>query len=854
MAILSVAVEGNGWVLAVTGDWGATSGAWTGDPSNDRADGQFADGSVDQFPLDPSGAPKVALSVVRQGFARGVGGVPSASSGDVQTVVATKPLRRPYPDQGALDETDHGDGTRTVRLALSSRIYDGDVVSACSFASGWKAGEGADTLAVSNNSTFALQGAISRFVQPHFQLVRGATRFTAELLVASQHPRHAGIELHQAVAAVALYASDGTTTVGPFWASVGDSDRGDGLRCWRGELDLSTLDPGPVSIFHSTYPWIGVKREQTRVHSTDATNGVPTAWDAPLMICYDPDGDLYPNAHVYVDAAAGSADPSLVTVGASLALAKAGTAAADVQTALQAIYLQNYTLPARNGWAADTARAADWATIWLAEGVQAIGTANVSFGLNCNEGCVAIRGEMAVGKTRGDYILRTGSADHGVKRVARLWFEDLTVEQGEKNWGGIPLGHLENVEVRGKSGFETATAQTLFNTTPLAGYAHFSFCRSTYWKWGLGAGTGNSNMRILLARSSWLTRPSVGIVTVNCDKPDDGFYDRKAGVSPAFDGWNTATSSATDAMLWGNRALAWDGGGVGKSGAKESGAGTSADPYVYRRLAVVNNVVELVGPTNAGARMFRLGAVPEQLLDSVIEGNTFAGNGFNGFYDGGKDVGAGGPTVVLHHDGNAVRNNLFSRHVIKGDLFLSDGTLTGNWPHLYGVDYAANLNGNQNSAPSTFQYSFFGVGSQVDTDYGAVSPAWFGFVDPQYNDGDGWGDYTPDAGSRLLGRGVAACIDVDAYGAARGAVHASGAVEGEAPPAVQRVGASSTVHELWSSEPLLSERRVLRPLAARIGVADSGGRLEAIAVVARRRSGRTIEVEGDDRTRRAGRD
>ena len=69
MAIISAAIEANGWVLAVRGDWPATAGAWEfgGD---DRVQGRFLSGGLDQFPLDADGVAKIVLEVRSAGFDR----------------------------------------------------------------------------------------------------------------------------------------------------------------------------------------------------------------------------------------------------------------------------------------------------------------------------------------------------------------------------------------------------------------------------------------------------------------------------------------------------------------------------------------------------------------------------------------------------------------------------------------------------------------------------------------------------------------------------------------------------------------------------------------------------------------
>ena len=123
MAIVSTAVESNGWVLAVTGNWPETGGAWEFNGA-DRPHGRFLLNAVDQFPLDPKGVPKVVLEVRTAGFDR-VGGQAVANGARAMQIVATKAMRLPHPDATKLNETDNGNGTRTVRLALSKRVPAG---------------------------------------------------------------------------------------------------------------------------------------------------------------------------------------------------------------------------------------------------------------------------------------------------------------------------------------------------------------------------------------------------------------------------------------------------------------------------------------------------------------------------------------------------------------------------------------------------------------------------------------------------------------------------------------------------------------------------------------------------------
>ena len=81
----------------------------------------WAGAGVNQFPLSPDGGAKITLAVTTPGFDRSGG---QAIAGNrARALVATRPLRKPHPDNTALAEIDHGDGTRTVRFAPVSYTH-----------------------------------------------------------------------------------------------------------------------------------------------------------------------------------------------------------------------------------------------------------------------------------------------------------------------------------------------------------------------------------------------------------------------------------------------------------------------------------------------------------------------------------------------------------------------------------------------------------------------------------------------------------------------------------------------------------------------------------------------------------
>ena len=856
MASYSVSVESNGWVLAVRGPWAATAGAFE-HAGADRAEGRFMSGGVDQFPLSPDVSPRVQVVVTRQGFTRSGGGV-VASVGDSQTLVGLKAIRRPYPNHAQLDETDHGDGTRTVRIALSEYLYAGDTVASVTFAAGWKAGEGAATISggITNNSTAPLPMAITRWAQPSFELVSGTTSYTVEAIAASHHPRHHGGSLHQALAGMSFMATDGTTTVGPFWALPGASDRGDNVRCWRATLDLTGLTAGPVTIHRTDYPWSGQSRSTGSAHSLDATNANPIGWASPHCISYDPAGALYPRRHVVVDAATGTSTAASVTVATDLAGAKTGTPAADVITAIQALYLANVSLPARNGWAADTARAMDWHVITLLAGVQPFGAGTVTSGANCNEGRLIIRGDPDNADPRANCILRSGTAAPGSRQVARLWLENLTVEQGQASFGTGGMWHLENVEVRGKPGFETGNTTAAFSGSSPAGYANLTFCRSMWWKFD--EPPVGSNRRVMLQRSTGVSRVGEAIVYINGWKPVDPYFaSRNTASAAAFGTWGVSAFPNSDAMVVGCRADDWAGRFFSAGGAVSGGAGTQADPTTFTRFAIVNGHCERA-KGNDSERIWGVGEGSyEQIRDSVFEGCTLIGNGFNGFYNGGTNSSTLSAHADLGHVCNTVRNCVFSRHAIKQDIFKQNGALTGSWNMLFGVGHSGNVHANRvTTDAANFQHAAWGIGAAVNTDYANVLANYYeGFVDDQSDRsvaGTGGGDYRPGGGSVMLARGGPANLDVDVAGNARGAVHASGAFGADAGAVSLLPGGAS--HAMQADGAVIGWAAGLAGASAVLAVGSTAAAVWSGAMPAAPRSWRTVRVPKDDRTQKVRRD
>ena len=806
MAILAAAIEANGWVLAVRGDWAATAGAWefAGD---DRANGRFLAGGVDQFPLDADGVPKVLLQVASAGYDR-IGGQAVANAGRLRSIVATKAIRKAYPAHTQLDETDHGDGTRTVRLALSDRIYASCSVRGGSFLPGWKAGEGGGSFGpgtVANASERTPPTPIVRSAVLPYQLARGVTSTHMDWIVATHHPEHLGGELHQPLAATRVVATDGVNSVETWLTGLQTSPLyNDNLRCVGGAVNLAGLTPGVVTLIATFYPWIGTARTIGAGHVTDVAGPLPASAEVPHMICYDPEGARYAQRHLYVDAINGTTTPASVTVANDLATARAGVPAASVSVAMQALYLANITLAAGNGQTGGT-RSCDWCVITLAPGTCTWGSQAVTTGFGAKEGRLIVRGDPDTPDPRADCIFEAGAAANPSLRNARWHFANLTIAAGGQVFLSANCVTTENVTVRGKVGSETATTG-VFSASAAAGayiQAHANLTWTDY-----GVGLSGSNQRAGLVRHmlahQWLNATTfIGVERIGAAtlpgpifQFTDGFTDQMA--------WNCKLPGLN------HKGIAW---GI------SSGAGTQASVANYTRLAMVNCLFERMG--SYAENWFSIGENGySQFQGSVFEGNTMVGQRVNLHNNSPL------PTVDLKHIDNVSRNNVWDRQGTKHDIFDKVSTATGSFEWLYGVGHSGNVLLNRiNTEAANFQMAFPGLRGAVDTSYaGNGSNAFPKFVDdrcqfgPMLTSATGWGDYRPAAGSPLLARGAVAMVDRFADGAARGASFASGMLAGEA--AIGR----------------------LSPDAAAIGMAAGAAMLRP-AVAARARMGwRTLAV------------
>ncbi|QYE33691.1 hypothetical protein KZX46_12595 [Polymorphobacter sp. PAMC 29334] len=308
MAIISASIEANGWVLLVT---------LTGGPS--------AAGDFSQYLLDPNGTPRLVVTTTAPGFALS-GGVAIAVSA-TRSLIATKPLRLPVQATAAgarsaktPDEASLGGGQIRIRIALSQHVYATDTGLTLTALAGWRTGEAAATIAVTNNSTIAAPSPIVRWADVPYQHISNSRAIDLEVVAFSHHPKG-----FAPIAGVKFTATDGINTATGWATSLTSSPKygagGTGVpaRVYRVTIDGGTATPaalteGLIRCDFKAFPWIGTARASDTTDTAFAavastgtlsmasltTAGMAPAAQTPFVIAYDPNGTWLPVLYVYV--------------------------------------------------------------------------------------------------------------------------------------------------------------------------------------------------------------------------------------------------------------------------------------------------------------------------------------------------------------------------------------------------------------------------------------------------------------------------------------------------------------------------------------------------------------------------
>jgi hypothetical protein len=473
---------------------------------------------------------------------------------------------------------------------------------------------------------------------------------------------------------------------------------------------------------------------------------------------------------------------------------------------MQALYLQNRSLAAANGQAVVT-RAASGAKIVMAPGTHVgLNGTTVTSGVNIAEVPVVIMGDPDDANPRVNCIIRT-SATAAVARLSLVRYRNITIETASTTAltdASTSRVWLDNVEVRGASGFETSSLWPITTGAPSAGTSNFWLTRSRVWR--LGATLGNANRHPALVRASEFSRRMAGHTFVKnrwISKTEDGFT--SANVTEGM-----GTTAASDLGSFEDLVVAYNDvrsirfQGVIFSPASAATAGISPQNSSFRRILILNNLFERISETGGASDtsdlMFGFGDSSYAVMDTlVIEGNTVVGGAYNAFYNSmpvstlAEVDTRNSITVRVRHANNATDRNaskqddfsdpevLAVRNALGPPESLKAGyapVRVGCWPSHFGVNMEGHVDFSRSGTIANFRRDggsgFVGLrGVQYAS---ATTP---GYTDDRSENGTdaGGGDYVPLPGSPLLNRITRGNSDRDWAGSVRLVNGASGALE-----------------------------------------------------------------------------
>ena len=694
MAITAASVEANGWVLKLTLTGSLSSAIVSGWSLTDSANPQ-TQGNVNfgAYALNPNTTPALTLAATTSGYVQSAG-TAVASSAVGRTLIATKTLRKVtnataagVRDARNPDEADNGDGTITVRIALSQHVYAGDTGLTLTALAGWRTGSGAQSgIAVTNNSTVAAPAPIVRWTDVPYQLQGGP--FTLECVVASHHPN--GLA---PVAGVKFTVTDGTT-VKTYWATAlststaypaknGDGTANLALRVYAVTVDPTTataLTKGLLRCDFTVYPWIGPAQTSdpagTRSMTGLGTAASATAAFVPFVVAWNPGGAWITPRYAYVNASTGATTAAAANVSTSAATA-AATPLATVNLAIESLRLDAVahtstgTVAAANGQAAIT-QSLDGCRIRLAAGVSFVGSQTVTAGVQTLATWLVIEGDPADANPRADCILR--SAASVTSRVTRVAYANLSVEAGTSTVMAQTLTWLNNAELRGQSGQTTAT------TTPFGATNGLIYATNVkWWQYGLGAVSSGTTQSPVLLRAVQVERQMGAPVVLNCARLPSAIAGQP-GVANIVSA--TDVGSSLERIILGNDLRYINGTYAYNFVALANANVPVTAPYstnsltlgtafpVVSRQAAIDNVVEAIG--SVGYPLFNgIGENnPSVSTENIIEGNTHTGDRVNAWYN---DLNLATVALTDTTDSiarvNRLANNVYTKCASKHDEF-----------------------------------------------------------------------------------------------------------------------------------------------------------------------------------------
>lgn len=824
MGITAATIDARGWAINVT----FTRGAGT----------TFAN-----YALDPDGTPKFVLTCSHNGY-EVVAGVASAKTW-TRTIYGTQVVRKTpatytfvstafVPDAAIVQETDNGDGTITIKIALSETILStssgdgGDTSITLAVAADWCAGESAQSgISVTNSSAVLMPRPGHRWADVPSRRVTGST-IKASLVAFSFHP----MEL-RGLAAVKFTLLDTAGTTRTAWATglTTSTTYGDTSRLYEVDVDVSAstgtaFAAGLVRIDAELYPWLGSMR------STDngtgmtalATVATETPSQRPDCVAYDPAGTRYRTGADYICIdPAGTSTAASVTIASSWAAAKAGTRAANFGVALNAAYLANRSI-------SGLTRPLDGMMFGFIAGTHNINPGNINFlGIagTTAETWMTLMGDPDEAAPSTSCILEASATTIRPRTNYRWRFSNMSVYMGGTGGSSVFVStdavytwFDQGSILRGSVSRETSTTGFSSGVTTPVGVFNCWATGAKAWKYGR-AWMAYGHWRVALVRGCQTSRQLQTAMSMSNTfiQHLDTFITTGSGDSvlhaSPYPSPGTNLGAAQDFIQYGNDMRSTDGKAYDGAWVTAATGGTPvrttndvAFPYVSYQFHI-NNVIERA---SANTTNF-WGSVGENLNHEayccMFEGNTLVGQRNSFMFC--KPL-CGGTVAADTQRTNwsdlvAFRNNAYDKTGQEADREQNDSFLVTNnaangitgmgfsayrvecYNQTYGTDCDGNVNfGRLKSGDADNYQVYLGLRSTLTKGVGNANAykadAKFtndlsvnGPVTNGAATGAGQGDYRPIAGSALLGRATRANTDRAIDGTARSATFAAGAFE-----------------------------------------------------------------------------
>lgn len=693
----------------------------------------------------PSAA-KVVFTVVSEGY-----NAAGALGTITRTVYGTKTLRKPYPDNATLQETEGG-GNLSIVIALSDPIYDDDntgggksgTAPTVSIASGWYTDSGSGgssapnavctNLAVTNSSALDYPKVHGNWAWPCYDRV--TANFDVEFGAFSNYGQGG-----KPVACVIFTATDESAhsvpqTVTSMIVSTKTSAVSEKVQVYKGTVDISGLDDQEVITVNAVaYPQVG--DADSILNTGDAVNTMPTPLYAPqyyfndkggtygvTVAVVDPGGDNGTGVATDIASkASADAAPCLTIAGAIAKITgynNTNHGRADVTAAI--IYL-NAGSYAWTG-AANTPGTITKCYLTVTHNT---GVAIADAKITSTSGDKDAGERVKLDGVNIDVAAAAGIFSKTTSVPIVLWLKDCLYD--DNNDSSLVFYHNQ---------FVSMTGCTITNIVLLKAYASAVCTFPLIRGCNIDSATGTVDAYTFLGNN---------------------FYYTGAGSPVVGDSHGVAVPVPDNQVIAYNFI----------STLKRAISALAARDTVHGP-AVVGNVLERRATGTSYPLIWIAADGSDTTNDNVgnvlLWHNTLMGERVNAAYNDTS-------TYVCLRPNWSVKNNLFDAFNTKNDLFpTEDAARIGNWDHTYGVSYRGNFFGGM----AVYNNNFEGLDGKtiITGNFGGIE---FNFVDDQSQSGGGAGNgnYRLTASSLAIDYAVDWLLPFDLDGNARKSGGAIGA-------------------------------------------------------------------------------